>query len=199
MTTVGYGDISPKSVPARLFAVIWIMIGITTFSLITATLSSGLTIANSPPSPTIAGAHIGALPHRLYDAMVIAKHGGILVNVKTRNDTIGAIYELVDMMKRKDINGFAIDRFVMLMLYRHLEHKNPGFVHFLKTETIHIEVPHMGEPLSYGTLVRDDEDYHFLNDFVQDNRILLNTCNNLLINSLSNEADDNKNSDSIFV
>lgn len=43
MTTVGYGDRTPQSVSARLFAVCWILIGITIFNMYTATITSVLT------------------------------------------------------------------------------------------------------------------------------------------------------------
>eukprot|EP00111_Clytia_hemisphaerica_P003707 TCONS_00010636-protein len=45
MTTVGYGDKSPRSVVARVFAIVWIAIGITMFSMYTASLTSALTNA----------------------------------------------------------------------------------------------------------------------------------------------------------
>ena len=197
MTTVGYGDKSPKSFPARLLAVVWILIGITCFSMVTAMLSSELTKANSLPPPEVEGAKVGVLPNRLYDSIVVAKHGGTLVNVKSEN-TLSGIYELVDQLKRKEINGFAIDRYVILMLYRHLESSNPGFVNFLKTQTIRTELSYTGEALSYGFLVKDADDYDFLVDFVQDNNNILNACNTLLINDLSNKAKDSQDSTSIF-
>ena len=52
-----YGDKSPRSVPARVFAVLWILIGITTFSLVTAMLSSELTKASALPVPQIEGSY----------------------------------------------------------------------------------------------------------------------------------------------
>ena len=33
MTTVGYGDKAPKRIPGRLFAVVWILVGITITSM----------------------------------------------------------------------------------------------------------------------------------------------------------------------
>ena len=44
--TTRYGDKTPKSTFARLFAVVWIMIGVTMCSILTATLSSALTSVN---------------------------------------------------------------------------------------------------------------------------------------------------------
>lgn len=43
MTTVGYGDRTPHSVPARLFAVVWILIGMIIFNMYTACITSLLT------------------------------------------------------------------------------------------------------------------------------------------------------------
>ena len=34
MTTVGYGDRVPKTIPGRLFAIIWIMVGIVVFCIL---------------------------------------------------------------------------------------------------------------------------------------------------------------------
>ena len=39
MTTVGYGDKSPKSIPARFFSILWIFSGIVVFGIISASLT----------------------------------------------------------------------------------------------------------------------------------------------------------------
>ncbi|XP_073236529.1 uncharacterized protein [Porites lutea] len=45
MSTVGYGDKAPKSVIARLFSIVWIMVGLTVCSVLTATLTTALATA----------------------------------------------------------------------------------------------------------------------------------------------------------
>ena len=75
MSTVGYGDKAPKSIQARIFAIIWIVIGITTFSLITATLTSVIVAINSSPPPTMEDANVGVIQHHLYESMLIANQG----------------------------------------------------------------------------------------------------------------------------
>lgn len=47
MTTVGYGDKSPKSVPGRVLAVVWMFTGLVLISLFTAAAASALTNATS--------------------------------------------------------------------------------------------------------------------------------------------------------
>ena len=59
MTTVGYGDKIPQSIAARLFAIAWILVGITSFSILTAMLAAKITKADFPPEPTMAGAKVG--------------------------------------------------------------------------------------------------------------------------------------------
>ena len=89
MTSVGYGDKAPKSVLARLFSFVWIIIGITVFSLITATLTSEIHEANSQPPPTMEGARVGAMRYHLYEAMVVSSKGGVIVDVDAFNITQG--------------------------------------------------------------------------------------------------------------
>ena len=79
-----------------------------------------------------------------------------------------------------------------------MESIDPDLVKFLKKKTIRTELSYTGETLSYGFLVKDLDDYEFLVDFVRDNNNVLNTCNTLLINNLSNEAQDEQTTDSIF-
>lgn len=43
MTTVGYGDTTPKSIQARIYGLIWIVVGITILSVFTATVTTVLT------------------------------------------------------------------------------------------------------------------------------------------------------------
>ena len=55
MTTVGYGDKTPKSISARLYSIVWIMIGIIGFGILTGQLTGEIVKANSPPAPTMKG------------------------------------------------------------------------------------------------------------------------------------------------
>ena len=189
MTTVGYGDKVPKSIAARLFSVVWIFIGITTFSLVTAMLSSEITAANTLAPPTMLGSKVGAIRHRLYEAIVTAKHGGILIDIQPMNVPDG-VRDLIIMLKNKEINGFVLDRYTLLLLYRHFENIDiyKDVIEFLKTRTIQTEMSYMRDEFSYGILVKDKEDYTFLSEFVMGNRDVLNTCNDLLINKYSSEV-----------
>jgi len=101
MTTVGYGDRVPKSLPARLFAMFWIVFGISILSVFTAMLSAQITLANYPSPPEIANAQVGALKHRAYDASVIARYGGLMREVEEENTTM-SILKLVRMLRKRN-------------------------------------------------------------------------------------------------
>ncbi|KAJ7333696.1 hypothetical protein OS493_015779 [Desmophyllum pertusum] len=48
MTTVGYGDKTPRSFFGRLFGVLWILLGLIVITMFTATVTSALTHSSSP-------------------------------------------------------------------------------------------------------------------------------------------------------
>ena len=52
-------------------------------------LSSEITKANSLPPPKMEGTRVDAIRYRLYDAILIAKHGGVLVDIEPNNITDG--------------------------------------------------------------------------------------------------------------
>eukprot|EP00111_Clytia_hemisphaerica_P020644 TCONS_00060853-protein len=60
MTTVGYGDRSPKSPYARAFCIMWILLGIVLISLFTGLITAALSVSTTPVF-NIAGAKIGAV------------------------------------------------------------------------------------------------------------------------------------------
>lgn len=183
MTTVGYGDKVPKSIMARLFSVFWICIGVTTFSLVTAILSSEFNKINTLVPPSMNGKYIGGIRYRLYEATYVADNGGILIDVESPTISDG-IHDLIEMLKNENIDGFILDKYALLIFHREMQEVDlySEDVTFLKTKTRRAEILHTDKRYSYGILVKSTEDYVFLGDFVRDNRIVLNTCNQLLIN-----------------
>ena len=126
MTTVGYGDKAPKSIPARLFSVVWIMVGIMTFSLVTAMLTSQITAANFEPPPRMEDARIGLIGEHLYETIVVANQGGLIVPVERNKNFSSAIVRLIYMLNRSEIDGFVLDKYEM-MLYYYRYDNNPAY------------------------------------------------------------------------
>lgn len=62
MTTVGYGDKSPKSIPARIFSIIWILVGLIIMAIFMANITSALTAASLNVGPSdLAGRKVAVL------------------------------------------------------------------------------------------------------------------------------------------
>lgn len=179
ITTVGYGDKVTKSVPAKCFSVVWIIIGITMFSMITAMLTSVVGEFNTPAPPDVSGMKVGALRHRTYESTIIAKSGGILVDVN-HEDVYKGINDLIVLLRKKEIDGFVLDRNTFLMFLYNKSYKDS--VKYLLTKTLQTEKYYQGEKLSYGMLVKDYGDFMYLNDYILDNLDVINTCNGLVIN-----------------
>lgn len=76
MTTVGYGDRSPKTIPGRLYAVSWVLIGITIFSILTGELTNQISDIQSEPSQDLLGKKVGGLMDKLHDATMTTQHNG---------------------------------------------------------------------------------------------------------------------------
>ena len=55
MTTVGYGDKTPKSIVGRLFGIVWIFTGITICGILAAMLTTTTMNADNPKVPTMTG------------------------------------------------------------------------------------------------------------------------------------------------
>ena len=184
MTTVGYGDKVPKSVLARLFSLVWIVIGIATFSLVTAMLTSEVHAANSPPTPTMGGSKVGVIRHRLYEAILIAKHGGILIDIERANVTDG-IHQLIYMLRCKQVDGFVLDQYTLLLFHHYFKDSSRyrDDVDFLKKKTTLTDISNTEDKFMYGVLVKNWDDYDFFVDYVIDNRDVINTCNTLFLNN----------------
>ena len=188
MTTVGYGDKIPKSTPARLFSIIWIIIGITAFSIITATLTSEIYKVNNLPPPPMQDVRVGTIRHHTYEGILIANNGGVLVEVDSSNITDG-IKHLVEMLHEKEIGGFVIDRYELL-LFCELFADDDNFkdaVESIRDHMMLTELSH-AEELMYGVLIKAEENYQFLSEFIQSNRDVISGCNSLFLRRFTRKS-----------
>ena len=189
MTTVGYGDKVPTTLGARLFSVVWILTGIISFSALTATFANQMYKANNPRVPSMAGKKVGAMRHRVFEGAVIARGGGILVDVEMSNDT-DTVFQLISLLRNKKIDGFILDRYTFVTLCTFMEsdlqthHKLADDISYMMKKTIHTEEEYNGQSLSFGMLVRDVEDYRFFFDFIRGSEVLINVCCALAINDV---------------
>ena len=179
MTTVGYGDKSPRSFPGRIFAICWILFGITICSIFTASLTTEIIKNISPVGNKIAGKVVGCLNYRLNDAALIAQHGGIVHTIEYNDTTVG-IGELMLLLKDEVINGFIINRQIYYDFIRNI--KKPIYTKQAVISQIsmcQIEVHPQQDRLAYGMLVKNHHDYQYFRTFFENNWLHLQACQNI--------------------
>ncbi|KAM7434885.1 hypothetical protein ABFA07_015103 [Porites harrisoni] len=125
MSTVGYGDKTPKSVAARLFAVGWIMIGVTICSILTATLSSALTSVTVESVGVIAGIKVGATR----DSIALQKAANLGANVRAFED-LNEVYDA--LTKDESIEGMMEEVFTAMEYIKKRNDPLLSVVHFFE-------------------------------------------------------------------
>ena len=191
MTTVGYGDKVPKSWAARMFAVFWILTGITICSMFTATLTTAITSSITPKVPTIDGGKVGWLKYRMYEALIIAQYGGTLHEVKD-DDYISGIKKLYELTSEKEIKGFLLDTLVFNKFKMEISDKegknyDKELAKTTGSGTTLTEVFNKCERLSFGILVKDPTHYDYFRTYFTDTRLQMKACNSFKLNGLIEE------------
>lgn len=178
MTKVGYGDKSPKTVAGRLFAVIWILTGITVCAILTALLTTTILEANSQQPVRISGSKVGVLKGRNYDALIVTNHGGLLYFSEGADFEL-SVYELITKLRNKTIDGLLLDRYTLWSVISNFEHdagsqgKEKEEIKEFMQDTLKTTLEYEYEVLAYGFLVKEKEDYDFFRDVVRGNRFNL--------------------------
>ena len=178
MTTVGYGDKAPRSCPGRMFAVIWILIGITMCSIFTASLTSDIIDVRSTANPTIRGKLIGALKYRLHDSTLIAQHEGILRAIEFNNTVVGVV-QLIKQLQRRHIDGFLISRATYYYYIRVIK-ENIKYKEYKESianvQMIRTEKFYLGNKLVAGMLIKNREVYEYFKTYFEYNWLQIQGC-----------------------
>ena len=114
--------------------------------------------------------------------------GGQLVSIEPSELKEG-IHQLVEMVGTKAIDGFILDRYELMLFYQY--YKNDKFyqhdVEYIKQKTVITEIS-KEENYAYGILIKLEEDYQFLVDFLFSNIEVINTCNRLFLSKYSQKT-----------
>ena len=107
---------------------------------------------------------MAALRYRTYDASLIAMLGGILIEVELGSAT-QSIFGMIRMLQNKDIDGFVLDRYTLVLFSTHHSKHLHGVsevmkegVEYLLHKYVHTDMTYAAEKLSYGILVKNIED-----------------------------------------
>ena len=101
MTTVGYGDHAPKSLPARLFAGLWLMLGLCIVSMFTANATTTMTSMTLGTTRSIHGKTMYAVQHS-EEYRYGVQHGAHMIATESLN-------EIWHLLETKDGTTALID------------------------------------------------------------------------------------------
>ena len=134
MTTVGYGDLVPKSPIGRLFALCWIFFGVLLGCLMTATMTDSV---NSTDMISVMDQRVAVLEDSFESLIVEQQYKGVVVPAKSYE-------EVLEMVRREEVPvGIMVDT-VAAWMQLDMHHVNkvhptplviaktkPGAVHFM--------------------------------------------------------------------
>ena len=190
MTTVGYGDKAIRSYQGRIYAIVWILIGLIVCAIFTGSLTSEVINVRSPSNPKMVGKIIGSLKHRLHEATIISQHRGILQEIDT-NDTILGIVDLMNKLYRKEIDGFLIDRPTHYYFKEHIDARK--YRHIVPTipegQMRRTERSFEGNSLEVGILMKNVTEFNYFKKYFEYNRFQIQVCNALKLNFKSSDIE----------
>ena len=186
MTTVGFGDRTPKSLPGRVFAVVWILIGVTVISIFVGTLASEIMQLKKPETPELKGKTVGALEDRLFESLIIAQHGGILKEIAF-NNTISGITDLVIQLKKKTIDGFLVTKPTYHYYCMTIKDNSRYKQYDTKVELTTTVKDFTKDQLFSGILVNESDINTFFRRYYESNWVQIQGCFNYELNSKVNK------------
>ena len=120
--TSGYGAKIVKSIPAKLYSVLWIFFGVVMFSLLTSMFTAELMNAMNPHHDSMSGRRVGVLKYRDYDASLVVREGGIIKETNSWN-FYSDVLSLIRMLRDGEVDGFVIDKYTLTYTKGYLQWK----------------------------------------------------------------------------
>lgn len=106
MTTVGYGDISPRSILGRLFGMVWIIIGVTILSVFTAMITTALSFNdNRRQQQHVFGQHVFVLNGSEDHKLGISKGANVFL--------VDTVDDLTSRFGTSKTRGILLDQFTI--------------------------------------------------------------------------------------
>ncbi|XP_031567022.1 uncharacterized protein LOC116301975 isoform X2 [Actinia tenebrosa] len=132
MTTVGYGDRSPKSPLGRVFCIVWIITGVIIVSIFTALVTASLS-ASTYPNFNIHGSKIGAVNGSEEFRLGVSMNADMKVFLN--------VMQITKELLKNEIDGALVDNYVIT-----------HFLEFIKDEPIRVE-KYIEHPITYGVVL----------------------------------------------
>ncbi|XP_065672675.1 uncharacterized protein LOC101238360 [Hydra vulgaris] len=162
MTTVGYGDISPKGHIAKIYAMFWILCGITITALMTAALTTAINDVSKRYEASVNSGDIGILNNHIFEKVLLMKG-----NAKQHYmDTVDKLIEkVIDV--NKPISGFLVDSYTAKnQLQTHMKKSDNNL--FIRNVIDDVDQSY------YGVAIYDEFLYDLFNEYLDYQKDLIN-------------------------
>ncbi|XP_022801150.1 uncharacterized protein LOC111338870 isoform X2 [Stylophora pistillata] len=136
MTTVGYGDRSPRSVPARMFGITWTLTGLVIISILVGAIASALTSVTVKYPVILYGSKIGVIQNSTEHRIGTLKNARVNEEENYKN-----LKQLRTALENGEIEGALIDTYVAA------EHKDELFSDKIYVKQI------LDRPFGYGVVL----------------------------------------------
>jgi len=107
MFTHGYGDITPSTIISRIFAVIWIFIGLVISAILVGGITTALTVASVLPEASLYGTELAAIQGS--KEYVVGIYRNAKVNSKQNYSTTDDVYRA---LKKREVQAALVDAFI---------------------------------------------------------------------------------------
>ncbi|XP_065667348.1 uncharacterized protein LOC101238206 isoform X3 [Hydra vulgaris] len=120
MTTIGYGDKTPRSTPAKIAAIFWLLTGPITNAIVIGAITTSLTSVKLSSDPILYGSKIGAIYNTCEYAL------GVRRNAKM--DTTGYLFKniesLLNALESKVLDGILLDSLKVVSVIESFQKRN---------------------------------------------------------------------------
>eukprot|EP00111_Clytia_hemisphaerica_P018047 TCONS_00053399-protein len=104
MTTVGYGDICPKTKPGRIFSIVWVITGVASCALFTSYMTTVLTSICMTEDVSLTATKVGVLTESEEHRFAMKRN--------SMPQAFPTINEVIDALKRREVRGILIDSYI---------------------------------------------------------------------------------------
>ena len=179
MTTVGYGDVTMKSKPGKVFGLVWTLFGAISFCLLTGTLTTFIMNLDKPQDSDMMNKRVGVLKDRTFDTFVASQQGAVVHYNENVQDFYADVVELILKLQKEEVDGILLDSYTLKYVSHYMLHHNNSerswmeMSRFFIHHTVRAQKTYEGQKLTYGMLIKNTKDFEFFKFSIAESRLYI--------------------------